>query len=176
MNVDLKKEPTIAFKFKQKLLFAILMVVVVVTILSGSIIGYVRQGSGFGMLIVAFVISLLCMFICYLVFIGRSDVRVDDTSISRVLFGKVIRSIKWDNVNLIRVSPLAKWDSRKQVSAYNIWASSVETTSPRTRRIYFGDYDTDVHELIGVMNYYINKYRIPVERIVDGKRVSVDSI
>ncbi len=176
MNSDLKNEPTIAFKFKYKLLFAALVVLIVSILLSGSIVGYIRQGTGLGMLIIAFVMSLFCVFVSFLVFIGRSDVLIDNTGITRVLFGKIIRRINWDNVKLVRVSPLSRWDSRKQVSAYNIFASSRNATSPRTRRIYFGDYGVDVHELISVINFYINEYKIPVEKIIDGKRVSTNSI
>lgn len=176
MNSDLKNEPAIAFKFKYKLFFAALMALIVSLLLSGSIVGYLRQGTGFGMLIVAFVISLFCVFVSLLVFIGRSDILIDDTGITRVLFGKIIRRISWNNVSLVRISPLSRWDSRKQVSAYNIFASSKDATSPRTRRIYFGDYGVEVNELISVMNFYISKYKIPVEKIIDGKRVSANSI
>ena len=176
MNNIAQPCPKLVFKFKKKLMFVTLMSLLIAVLLSGSLAGYIRTGNGIGILVFVVVFCFFGLVMCYLVCIGRSDIVIDNECIKRVFLGRTIRCIDWDNVKIVRVSPLAKWDSRRPVHAFNIIALNAGDTLPRTKRIYFGDYNTDVNNLIEIINFYILRNNISVECVVDGRIVVLKSI
>lgn len=147
--------------FTVLMFFVALWILFAITIpLTGGGIG----GSAFCLLVAALLLLLGRVFL-----IGKSDVVLDDKYISRVFLGKVIQRIPWIGVQRIVVYPIRAAGVKRNVTAYNIFASASSGNETKTRKIYFNDQSTDLKELIELLNFYTAKYQIRVEHVSDGR-------
>lgn len=94
-----------------------------------------------------------------------ADIVVDDRSLSRVIFGKIIQTIEWSDIDLIRIS---NGFGRSKYS-YNIYSAKIKHRRLGVNgKLAFGDDMANSDEFITLMNSHIAMYRIKIESIVGG--------
>lgn len=174
-NKYMNESPSTIFKFKGKAPAIIVMAAVVILCIALSILIGVR-GEGLGGIAFCLGFALFLLFVGKIFLYGRLDVQIDEQSISRMLFGRKVQLIKWQDVERVVVFPVRGAGVTGGVTAYNICASASPAGGSRTRKIYFNDQSNDVSDLIRAMNIYIDQFQIRVEHVSNGVTTVTKSI
>jgi hypothetical protein len=125
-------------------------------------------------------------FIIFFLFVGyatvstQMDVLVDDSGISRCIGRKIIRNIRWDDVQLIRVFDVYNRQEREMRIGVNIYPrSKVHSSSLLGGKVAFGDHpmrNGNFSDLVDLVNKYIVEHQIEVESTVGGVKTLLDRI
>jgi len=172
-NKYMNEYPSAIFKFKGKAPAIIVVVAVAALCIALSILIGVR-GEGFGGVVFCLGFALFLLFVGKIFLYGRLDIQIDDQSISRMLFGREVQLIKWQDVERVVVFPVRGAGVSGGVTGYNINASAAGGS--RTRKIYFNNQSNDLSDLITAMNVYIDRYQIRVEHVSNGVTTVTKSI
>lgn len=149
-------------------LMAVLLVVFAVLIAG--------QGDGAGVAIFFLAGALFFLLIGVVFFIGKTNIAIDNNSISRTIFGKRFKVIQWKDVERITVFPVRGAGVSSNVTGYNIITSPNRSNSSNTKKIFFSNQGNDLSELLECMNIYIARFNIKAERESDGAKVVIKSI
>lgn len=131
------------------------------------------SGLGFGMFLM-----LLCLFILVLTgitILGQSNIVIDDQSISRSVFGKTWRTMRWDNVLIISTFPIVQQGFRpRTVRGFSICPSVKPIgKSYLSGKIGFTDGFENMDQLIELINHYASIHGIKLENQANGIRTLV---
>ena len=136
----------------------------------------VRQGGGLGGVFFCFGIAFFFLLIGGIFFLGKANIVIDDESISRTILGKRFKLIQWKDIERITVFPIRGSGVSSNVTGYNVISSRERSNSSNTGKIFFSNQGNDVSGLIAVMNIYIARFNIRIERVFDGTTTLVKSI
>jgi hypothetical protein len=90
-----------------------------------------------------------------------SDIAIDGNRISRRLWGGEWQAIRWEEIRDIRVTKMGGINGA--LTAYSIYARRISCRLPfLPKKMWFTDRALDMDSLRRVMNFYIQRYRIPV--------------
>ena len=125
----------------------------------------IRRGTSLGYaLLLSFLSLFLTAFVCIAI-VGSSDIIIDDQGISRRLFGKVWRTIHWDNIKIIKTFHVVAQGFRpKSVRAFTIYPTIAPIGwSYLSGSIGFTESFANVEQLIELINHYVSKHNIKIE-------------
>ncbi|CBA16888.1 hypothetical protein [Xanthomonas albilineans] len=134
------------------------------------------QGGGLGGIIFCLGVAALLSLIVWIFLVGKSDIVIDENSITRVFLGKRLQSMAWTDVERIVVFPMRAPGMSRAMTSYNIIPSASSGKVNFPRKIYFGDQKTDLTDLIKVMNFFIARHNITVEHKSDGRTTVTNSL
>ena len=133
-------------------------------------------GGGFGGTIACLGVAVFLLFLGGIFLVSKSDIVVDESRITRVLFGKTLQTVEWTDVQRIVVYPVRAAGVSRNVTAYNIFALSALGERKRSRKIYFNNQSTDLTELVSLINKIILERRIKVEHVSNGRTTVTNSL
>lgn len=136
----------------------------------------VDQGDGVGVAFFFLAGAFFFLLIGGVFFIGKTNIVVDDESISRTIFGKPFKIIQWRDIERITVFPVRGAGVSPNVTGYNVIASRDGSDLSNTKKIFFSNQGNDLSDLIECMNICITRFNVKVERVSDGKTVIIKSI
>lgn len=99
--------------------------------------------------------------------IGKSKICISQKGISRRFLCGDLQAMKWNDVEIIKVFPMGRGPRGRNLTGINI-ISTQPHRGILSRKIWLAEEIDDINELIEVLNRYIGKYQIPVERTVGG--------
>lgn len=134
------------------------------------------QGDGVGVAIFFLAGALFFLLIGTVFFIGKTNIVVDDKSISRTIFGKRFKVIQWKDIERITVFPVRGAGVSPNVTGYNVMTSRNGSNLSNTKKIFFSNQGNDLSGLLECMNICITRFNIKVERVSDGTTVIIKSI
>jgi len=100
--------------------------------------------------------------------VGKSNIVISDSSISRYFWGRKIQEIEWSNVQKVKVFTLGGGASRKGVLGYNVIRSPASRAGFLQKKIWFSERPDDIAGLIDAINLFIERFKIDVEKNIDG--------
>ncbi|BDU18600.1 hypothetical protein [Dyella sp. GSA-30] len=156
---------TTVFKFKGEVPALVVVVGMVMLCVSLAILIAIQERSVGGVL---FCLGLALFFVLLgRVFLyAKLDVQLDNESISRILLGRKVQVIRWEDVERVVVFPVYVAGVKDKIDGYNINAKT--SNDSRTRKIYFNNQKNDLTDLLAVLNVYIERNQIRVERVSGG--------
>jgi hypothetical protein len=108
---------------------------------------------------------------------GFSDVSIDETGIFRHIFGKQLQYIPWQNVQKIRLLIAPTFSLQGPATTFSIDQTEVPRSYfRRAGGMFFNEQVDDIDLLIKILNYYIQKYKIPVCSGYKTKQIQLDTI
>lgn len=115
--------------------------------------------------LVMLAISASLFTLIYVYLLVGADIHVDDSGISRYVFGRLFQSAGWNDIYLIRISG----GFGKSKYSYNIYSRKMSHKSLGINgKIAFGDDMANVSEFVNTMNAHIAKHGVKIESIVGG--------
>ena len=159
------------FKFKNQILAFISMCLFSFGFLAFTLIA-IRHGIGLGWGLFFTFLAMFLLLLTGITIAGQSDIIIDDQGISRRLFWITWRSIRWDNIQVIKTFHVVAQGFRpKSVRAFAIYPSVKlpgKLTLPGSGSIAFTEGFENIGQLIELINYYATKYEIKIEIQANG--------
>jgi hypothetical protein len=163
------------YKFKGR--FPALIVCGLMTVLLVVFAGLIAsQGGGVGVAIFFLVGALFFLLIGGVFFIGKTNIVIDNESISRTILGKRFKVIQWKDIERITVFPVRGAAVSSNVTGYNIVTSRNGSNLSNTKKIFFSSQGNDLFDLLECMNIYIARFNIKAEQKSDSTTVIIKSI
>ncbi|HEX7815058.1 hypothetical protein [Dyella sp.] len=111
---------------------------------------------------------------------GVSDIEISQESISRKVFGCVIREFNWDDVDMIRAFDSYDFRTSERILAIHVFKKkSAKRVNFLSKKMVFGDEAMshgNFHDLIESLNFFSSRYNIIIESSFGGKRVRENKI
>jgi hypothetical protein len=95
----------VTFKFKGRTVGPIMLCIIVLTFIALGVLMMVHDSLSSGAVFLVVTVPFLLLRGIFI--IGKSDLNIDDFQIYRCLLGETLQTIRWDNVSLVRVFPMA---------------------------------------------------------------------
>ena len=164
----------IRFQFEGRLLNPIILLVggIFLLIFFGYY-GYIRSGLSLGYCLSMLIMFSIIGFVYYLrAFQFSSDLELDDSGMSRFLFGVKWRELTWHEIKVIRMVKQNSPDGFKLIWYLSVYPYDRDKGwIPTKSRIMFTERTGDREELQDQLNHYIKQYGIIVfkkTQIVNG--------
>lgn len=163
------------YKFKGRFL-ALLVCGLMASLLVVFAVLIARQGDGVAGVIFFLAGALFFLLIGGVFFIGKTNIVIDDESISRTIFGRRFKTIQWKDIERISVFTVRGGGVSANVTGYNIITSRNKSNLSNTKKIFFSNQGNNLSELLEHMNVYIDRFNIKAERESGGTTVIIKSI
>jgi hypothetical protein len=163
------------FKYKNftpNLIFGCIFIIGAWATFYALLLDAIARGTGFGYAVLLALLSLFLTAVLCIAITGSSDIIIDEQGISRRLFGKVWRTIHWDNIEIIKTFHVVAQGFRpKSVRAFTIYPTGVLFGwSYLSGGIGFSENFMNMERLIGLINLYAAKHNIKIEVQANGMR------
>jgi hypothetical protein len=162
------------FSFRSLTVVVIWSATVLPVLVAGSVWLLVKDHEH----IVSFIVAVSVAWVSWAAvnsILSNSDIRLDDRSIGRVIFGRTWQYYSWGEIRRIRVFPVSYPREKTVLRALNLFP----TNPPKLRyypsgKISFVEGTRNREEFLGLLNRYASQNNIPIDIVVDGidKRVA----
>ena len=167
--------PSIRFKFQQRIAATIAFAPSILLIVFFAVIAVVRHQFSYEFFIFLWLVSFLYLFFGVLILTQKSDVLVNCNGISRFLFNKVWQSIVWNDIAVIREFSIIS--NNKVLRGIHIFFPKVPFFRfTLGKKIVLSEDIDNFEALVDILNCYVLKYKLKVERKINGEWQLIESL